>query len=245
MRTQITDDSQSARDTGLPTDQRLPGSQGGRPAPPLRVYTPAKAARKNVFEIAAANGPVQVYGVTAEGALAAPGHITFGQFIRLVSTLEKYGSRENSDATRLLLEFQDEFRGHTTRKMLTAFVKRHHSGKPLGFRYWNRIASSIWKLYQGLLHGKIWTGKAHDGEVKRLLNAAKRAGKETERSQLRRKPKTPEEVLVQQKKKRQSRQDWLRRRAANKRAAAQRLLEKAAALEAEAAAIDKQVGAAG
>jgi hypothetical protein len=48
------------------------------------------------------------------------------------------------------------------------------------------LAGSIWKLYQGLQRGKERTQKAHDGEIKRLVTAAKRANKEVKRSASRR-----------------------------------------------------------
>src|SRR5262249_34805438 len=75
-------------------------------ATPLQVYGPAKDTRQNVFKNAAAATPVALYGVTAANALAAPGELSFGQFIRRPETLELFGSLKNSDATRLLQDLQ-------------------------------------------------------------------------------------------------------------------------------------------
>jgi hypothetical protein len=127
-----------------------------------------------------------------------------------------FGAAEISDATQLLLEFREAFDGHATRKMLIDFVRRRHTGKPRGFRYWNHLGASIWKIYLGVHDGKNRTGKAHDGEVERYSNAAKRAGKEIERTVLRRKPKTLADARELRAAKLQNRIDWLRCRAVKK-----------------------------
>jgi hypothetical protein len=221
-----------AKKTPLPARARAAGK---------RVYAPVRDARKNEFTIAAADGPIETYGVTAEGALAAPGEITFGEFIRLPQTLEAFGAPEVSDATQLLLEFQTAFRGPATRGMLINFIRSHHSGKPRGFRYWNHLGAGIWKLYCGLCGGKDRTGKAHNAEVKRYLNAAKRAGKESERSALRRMPRGPAEARKLRAAKLQTRIDWLRSRAAKKRFQSQALTKAADALVAEAERLEANV----
>jgi hypothetical protein len=208
---------------------------------PLRVDAAVRDARKNAFEIAAANGPVEVYGVTAEGALASPGKISFGEFIRLPLTLEMFGSPADSDAAKLLLEFQEAFQGNATRKMLIDFIRRRHSGKPRGFRYWNHLGASIWNIYVGLRAGKNRTGKAHKAEVDRFANAARRAGKEAERATLRCKRKSPADAQRIQAAKLQTRIDWLQNRAAKKRAEAQKLTQAAEALELEATGLESGV----
>jgi hypothetical protein len=101
-----------------------------------------------------------------------------------------FGPAESSDATQLLLEFQEEFEGDAARGMLIEFVRRRHTGRPRGFRYWNHLGASIWKAYLGLRDCKERTGKAHGAEVKRYRNAARRAGKEVNRAALRRIPKS-------------------------------------------------------
>jgi hypothetical protein len=199
-----------------------------------RAYAPAAVARENVFEIAANGGPLNLYGATAPDALAAPGQISFGDFIRLPRVRETYGDPENSDSTRLLLELQEEFDGHATRAMLTAFVRLRHSGKPRGFRYWNHLAASIWNMYQGLRAAKVRTGKAHNSEVGRLERAVRRAGKETARSALRRKPKNLAEAEEIRAAKVQNRIRGFRSRASKKRAQIQILSMAAESLEAKA-----------
>jgi hypothetical protein len=207
---------------------------------PARVYAPVRDARKNDFTIAAANGPIETYGVTAEGALASPGEITFGEFIRLPETLEMFGDPEVSNAAQLLLQFREAFQRDATRRMLIDFVQRRHTGRPRGFRYWNHLGASIWKIYVGVQGGKKRTAKAHGAEVDRYLKAARRAGKEVERSALRRKPNNPADALRLSVKKRQIRIDWLRRRAAKKRADVQALLRTVEALEAEAVQLETE-----
>jgi polyhydroxyalkanoate synthesis regulator phasin len=208
---------------------------------PLRVDAAVRDARKNAFEIAAAKGPVEVHGVTAEGALAAPGEITFGDFIRLPQTLEMFGSPADSDAAKLLLEFQEAFQGPATRKMLIDFVRRQHTGKPRGFRYWNHLGASIWNLYVGLRAGKNRTGKAHNAEVDRFTKAAKRAGKERQRSTLRRKPKSRADAQKIQATKLQRKIDWRLDRLAKKLAEMQKLSSDVNALESEVTELESEL----
>ena len=234
------DDSDGDRNQLIgPNKQKAARSR--RVIEPVRVYAPVRDARKNNFKIAAANGPIETYGVTAEGALAAPGEITFGEFIRLPQTLKMFGAAEVSDATQLLLEFREAFEGHATRKMLINFIRRGHTGKPRGFRYWNHLGASIWKIYLGVHDGKNRTGKAHDGETRRYRNAAKRAGKEVERAALRRKPKSPADARNLRAAKLQRRIDWLRCRAAKKRAQALGLMKAADALKTEATRLEAKL----
>jgi hypothetical protein len=210
---------------------------------PLPVYAPARDARKNAFDIAAAKGPVEIHGVTAEGALAAPGELPFAEFIRLPQALEMLGRPAESDASKLLLEFQEAFKGDATRKMLIDFVRRRHTGKPRGFRYWNHLGASIWNIYVGLRGGKNRTGKAHKSEVDRFRNAARRAGRETERATLRRKPKSPADAQRSGAAKLQTRIDWLQGRLAKKRAEEQRLSNVVDALESELMALESELRA--
>ena len=211
-----------------------------RGAAPLQVYGPAKDTRQNVFKNAAAATPVALYGVTAANALAAPGELSFGQFIRRPETLELFGSLKGSNATRLLQEFQQAFPDTATRKQLAQFVRTHYSGKPRGFRYWDRLAGSIWKMYRGVLRAKERTGKAHDGEVKRLKSAARRAGREAERSTLRRVPKTQPDKRAQAAAKLRRRAMWLHSRADKKFEEARLLAERANVLKAEAHVLEAE-----
>lgn len=199
---------------------------------PRRVYAPAMDARENVFKIAA-DQPVSLYGVTAPNALAAPGPLSFGEFVRRPETLALYGSPSDSDASCLLLELREAFVGNATRKDLEQFVRATHSGKPRGFRYWNRLAASIWKNYQGLQGAKERTGKAHDGEVTRLVTAAERAHRETKRSSLRRVPKSEPEKHALSIAKLRARAHWLDQRAEKKLTEAQQLQTDADKLRAE------------
>ena len=196
---------------------------------PLRVYVPALAARENLSEIAATRS-VALYGVTAPDALEAPGELSFGDFIRRPETVEFYGPPEVSDASRLLLEFQQAFPGAATRKDLARFIRARHSGKPRGFRYWDRLAGSVWKTYQGFVRGKERTGKAHAGEVKRLATAEARAGREAQRSVLRRVPHDESEKRALPAAQLRNRAQWLNSRAVKKCEEASALLDSAAEL---------------
>jgi len=206
---------------------------------PLRVYAPALAARENVSEIAA-NRSVALYGVTAPDALEAPGELPFGDFTRRPETLELYGPPDASDASRLLLEFQQAFPGAAKRSDLARFVRANHSGKPRGFRYWDRLAGSIWKTYQGVVRGKERTGKAHAGEVVRLATAEARAGREARRSALRRVPRDESERRALPAAKLRNRAQWLNSRAVKKCVEARALLETAAKLRADAVALEAE-----
>jgi hypothetical protein len=199
------------------------------------VYGPAIEARKNHFKFAATES-VEIYGVTAPDAIEAPGGLSFGDFVRRPEALPLYGS--NSDAAILLLEFQEQFIGPATRRDLARFVKVRHSGKPYGFRYWDRLAGSIWKTYQGILRGKERTAKAHGGEVKRLANAQARAGREAERSALRRLPRNETESAVTEAAKLRRSAEWRNSRADKKSAAAQALTQAAAKLRAQASDLE-------
>jgi hypothetical protein len=194
-------------------------------------------ARKNDFKLAATR-PTTLYGVTAPNAPAAPGNLSFGEFVRLPETLELYGPPTESDSSRLLLEFQQAYTGEATRKNLAQFVRENHSGKPRGFRYWDRLAGSIWKTYQGLQRAKERTRKAHEGEIKRLVTAGKRAGKEIKRSALRRVAKSESDKRALPAAKLRQRAQWLVERADKKAADAQALAQKAESLRAEAEALE-------
>jgi hypothetical protein len=218
---------------------------------PLRVYAPALAARENLSEIAA-NRSVALYGVTAPDALEAPGELSFGDFTRRPETLELYGPPDASDASRLLLEFQQAFPGAATRRELARFVRANHSGKPRGFRYWDRLAGSIWKTYQGVVRGKERTAKAHAGEVKRLATAEARAGREARRSALRRVPHDESEKRALPAAKLRNKALWLSKRADKKLEQARALLRSAAelwahsvVLEAEADRLEPEISGGG
>lgn len=204
-----------------------------------RAYAPAIDARKNFPEIAATRSG-DLYGVTAPGVLESPGQLTFGEFLRHPQTLALYGPPTASDASVLLLEFQQAFPGAATRRDLSRFVRARHSGKPRGFGYWNRLAASIWKTYQGVIRGRERTGRAHVGEVKRLATARARAGREAERSSLRRVPKSDSEkreLAVAQLRKRAQ---WLKTRADRKCAEAETLAQAATRLRVEASALERE-----
>jgi hypothetical protein len=203
---------------------------------PLRVYAPALATRENVSEIAA-NKSVTLYGVTAPNALEAPGELSFGEFVQRPEVLDFWGPPESSDASQLLLELRQAFPASASRKQLTQFVRAHHSGKPRGFRYWDRLAGSLWKTYQGVVRGKERTSKAHAGEVKRLATAQARAGREAQRSTLRRVPRNESETRALSAAKLRNRSQWLCKRADKKSAEAEALLASAATLKAEATAL--------
>jgi hypothetical protein len=205
----------------------------------LRAYAPALEARKNLSEIAATR-PLSLYGVAAPGALEAPGEMTFGEFIRHPQTPTLWGKAEDSDATRLLLEFQQAFAGVATRKDLTAFVRAHHMGKPRGFRYWNRLAASIWKLFLGVVRGKECTSKAHEGEVQRLARAETRRGREAERSALRRVLRNESETRTLPAAKLRKKARWLSERADKKCAESKAFAQTAAELRAQAAALEAE-----
>jgi hypothetical protein len=178
--------------------------------------------------------------VTAPRALAAPGELSFGAFTRRPEKLEFYGPPEVSDASRLLLEFQRAFPGAATRTDLARFIRANHSGKPHGFRYWDRLAGSVWKTYQGFVRGKERTGKAHAGEVKRLATAQTRAGREAQRSALRRAPRNESEKCTLPAAKLRRRAEWLSNRANKKGAEAQALLDAGATLRAQAVALEAE-----
>ena len=199
----------------------------------LRAYSPALEARQNVLKIAAGE-VVEQYGVTASDAFVAPGTLTFGEFVRRPESLLCYGAAEVSDSTRLLLEFRRAFPAEATRKDLANYVRAHHKGKPRGFRYWDRLAGSIWKTYQGIVRGKERTGKAHAGEVTRLFNAEVRAGREATRSALRRVPKTESEKRFVEAARLRIKAESRLRRANKKAAKAERLLQDSAKLKAQA-----------
>jgi hypothetical protein len=206
---------------------------------PLRVYAPALAARENASEIAATRS-VALYGVTTPDALEAPGELSFGDFIRRSDVLDFWGAPESSDASQLLLKFRQAFPGSATRRQLAQFVRAHHSGKPRGFRYWDRLAGSLWKTYQGFVRGKERTGKAHAGEVKRLATAEARAGREAQRCALRRVPSNESEKRALPAAKLRVRARWLIQRATRKVAEAEALVQTAANLRAEACALEAE-----
>jgi hypothetical protein len=197
-------------------------------------------ARKNDFKFAA-TVPTVVHGVTAPNAAAAPGDLSFGEYIGRPETLELYGTPSESDSSCLLLEFRGAFLGEATRKDLAQFVRENHSGKPRGFRYWDRLAASIWKNYQGLQRGKERTGKAHEGEIKRLATARRRAGKEINRCALRRTGKSASDKRTLDAAKDRQRAQWLLGRANKKAADAQALAQEADRLRAEAEALQAKV----
>jgi hypothetical protein len=205
-----------------------------------RAYAPAIDARKNLPKIAATTSG-DLHGVTAPGVLESPGELTFGEFLRHPQTLALYGPPTVSDASVLLLEFQQAFPGAATRRDLSRFVRARHSGRPRGFRYWNRLAASIWKTYQGVIRGRERTGRAHVGEVKRLATAQARARREAERSSLRRVPKSDSEkreLAVAQLRKRAQR---LKTRADKKLTQAELATQVAAQLLAEASALELEL----
>ena len=105
----------------------------------------------------------------------------------------------------------------------------------------NHLDVSIWKAYLGLRDRKERTGKAHEAEVKRCRNAAKRAGKEVGRAALRRKPKSQDEAHELSAAKLKIRIEWLQRRARTKLAQAQSLMKAAEALNAEAALLEARI----
>jgi hypothetical protein len=102
----------------------------------------------------------------------------------------------------------------------------------------NYLDVSIWKAYLGLRDCRERTGKAHEAEVKRYRNAAKRAGKEVGRAALRRKPKSQDEAHELSAAKLKIRIEWLQRGARTKLAQAQSLMKAAKALNAEAALLE-------
>jgi hypothetical protein len=212
-------------------------SSASCPDTPFRAYAPALETRQNDFKFAA-TGPIPVHGVTAANAPAAPGDLSFGEYVLLPEALELYGAPTESDSSCLLLEFQEAFSGEATRRDLTNFVRANHNGRPRGFRYWNRLAGSIWKTYQGLQRGKERTQKAHDGELKRLVISAKRAGKEVKRSALRRVAKNESDRLALPAAKMRTRAKWLLDRADKKAADSRALAERAESLRAEAEALE-------
>jgi hypothetical protein len=85
------------------------------------------------------------------------------------------------------------------------------------------------RLILGLRDCKERTGKAHEAEVKRYRNAAKRASKEVGRAALRRKPKSQDEAHELSAAKLKIRIEWLQRRARTKLAQAQSLMKAAEA----------------
>jgi hypothetical protein len=140
----------------------------------------------------------------------------------------------------LLLELRQAFPASASRKQLANFVRAHHSGKPRGFRYWDRLAGSLWKTYQGVVRGKERTSKANAGEVKRLATARARAGREAQRSTLRRVPRNEAETRTLSATKLRNRAQWLCKRANKKNTEAQALLATAATLNAEAAVLQAE-----
>jgi hypothetical protein len=204
-----------------------------------RAYRPAAETREIDFKFAAA-GLGAVYGVTAPNAPAAPGKLSFGEFARRPETLELFGAPDESDATCLLLELQQAFPGEASRKDLSQFVRKNHSGKPRGFRYWDRLAGSTWKMYQGMQRGKERTQKAHDGEIKRLATAAKRANKEVKRSASRRIATNEADRRALPAKKLRARAQWLVSRSNTKAALAKTLAQDAADLRMEADKLESQ-----
>jgi hypothetical protein len=136
--------------------------------------------------------------VVGPALLTSGAHLTFGAFLNLPETHQRFDSGDLHTLLRDLIQARefhyyfgleiDRFRKHKTRsrKQLTRYVRRAYRGSTRGIRYWARLAKILWLAYEDLERMRYWANRARACEIERLDRKMQRKAESRARCKRRR-----------------------------------------------------------